>query len=1488
MKPRRSKQRTGSGPSTIGLDAVVGLRAAALVACVALGPVASGTFAAPYVPDPGSEAYASVLCAGGDLHLAKDGSVTGGVHANGGVSLSSGTVIDGDLSSVGAIDLGGATVTGSVSSPAPTRQLPALPTDAEAQLLADQVIEGDHDFPDGTIVDDIVYVAGTARFEGSVNGIGTVIAGTEIRFDNVNPNDTVVLDSGTRMSFVSLGDLWVGKGRPLRGLLVAAGSVDVHKELELEGSIVAGGALTVAKDAVVSYLLPGGGDATRPTVSILSPYGRLVGETPTEVSIVYADGDTGVDPSSLQVMLNGIASGTVCNAGSDAATCSFVALGSGDHRLDVQVSDHAGNTGMARQDFTFIADLQPPILAITEPADGAVLTETLVRVEGTAIDESNLTVAVNGFAVGTSAGTFGVSLNLPEGAHELRVTALDEAGRSAETAITVSVDSVPPVLVVEAPRAGLTNQASIRVAGTAEDSSGVARVEVAGVEVTVTDGAFEYDVALMEGDNLIEVRAFDPAGNVAAADIEIERFTLPQVAIESPVDLSYLAATTVDVSGSVSDATASVKVNGVPAIVSGTSFTASGVPLIEGGNVLTATVTDAQGHVATATIHVVRDLTPPRVAIYQPATGATVYDGTVPVSGLINDIVPGTVNATEASVTVNGIPAQIVNRSFLAENVPLAPGDNPLVATAVDAAGNVRESSANVYYDTAPTARIRVVSGNSQAGTIRTLLPQPLLVELRDAAGLPVAGQPVVFRLKGNDGALDGGRRQLAINSDAAGRARCHFTLGGRAGVASQVVEASAAGFAGPAVFTASALPSTPAMIVVDSGSLQVGVAGRRVPRPLIAAVVDSGHNRLAGVPVVFEVVKGLGTFNDGTQSTVLATDSDGRAIVTFILDPEEGIANNVVAARLQDLEDGPVATFVASGRAAGDPVATSISGVVLDNTNEPIEGVTARVKNTALTAVTDAEGQFRIDAAPVGSVKLIIDGSTADQPGAWPDLEFDLVTIAGRDNTVNMPIFLLPLDLANGLYVDETEGGTLTLPQVPGFALDIEPGSVTFPTGGRSGLVSVTVVHSDRVPMVPNFGQQPRLIVTIQPAGARFEPPARMTLPNVEGLAPGVVTEMYSFDHDLGHFVSLGPATVSDDGMMIRSDSGVGIVKAGWHCGGFPALFGTPNECPECAPCNGIVCEPVSSSVTCDDGYECTFDDHCEGVDCVGTWVRVDEITGPCLMEVGIPSTFTAEANNPARVRWDAPSGTPSTGMGGAFATSFGSIGPAVVNAGCDGSQKSKKVEVAASCPGAEVPPELIEVELEHETSDHFGEVKRLDHSANYAGCGNDGQWCFRLQSLTEIHSVAVLDDANSYKIDISGGDDGDINADNCFAVILDLVPPPHHDRTGPIRTRFYSKEISKKHEGFHVTDFREKVSEKTMNELADFVRNTDCTTCKEPTPESVFDAEMERLWDENYDAYTAGDLHEVRANAHVRQDYYDLILAIRAEATAKGWACR
>ena len=277
----------------------------------------------------------------------------------------------------------------------------------------------------------------------------------------------------------------------------------------------------------------------------------------------------------------------------------------------------------------------------------------------------------------------------------------------------------------------------------------------------------------------------------------------------------------------------------------------------------------------------------------------------------------------------------------------------------------------------------------------------------------------------------------------------------------------------------------------------------------------------------------------------------------------------------------GQPAVFAASGLVAGNPAQTSVTGVVLDNSSVPIPGVTMHLLglsqgtngNVPIDVVpavqTDSQGQFTLTQAPIGVFKLMADGTTAAVQGKkFPTLEFDVTTVAGRSTTVGMPIYVQNLDTVNQICVTDTTGGTLTLPDSPGFSLTVAPGSATFPGGSRSGCISATPVHMDKIPMAPGFGQQPRFILTIQPAGTTFNPPAAMTLPNVDGLAPRAVTEMYSFDHDLGSFVAIGTATVSNDGTLIVSDPGVGVLKAGWHCGGPPVPPGCGCSCGTCQLC--------------------------------------------------------------------------------------------------------------------------------------------------------------------------------------------------------------------------------------------------------------------------------------------------------------------------------
>ncbi|WP_146171986.1 choice-of-anchor X domain-containing protein [Pseudoduganella armeniaca] len=692
--------------------------------------------------------------------------------------------------------------------------------------------------------------------------------------------------------------------------------------------------------------------------------------------------------------------------------------------------------------------------------------------------------------------------------------------------------------------------------------------------------------------------------------------TATGVEITSPANGAYLNTPAITVAGSVGDPAARVTLNGITAVVSGTSFNAS-VPLNEGPNTITAVATNSGGTTTTASILVTLDTTAPKVEIYSPVANAVTTGDKATVSGMVNDIVVGTVNPQQATVTVNGIAAEVLNRSFIARDVPLQAGANTIQAVATDRAGNRATTATSVTRSA--SGGLALVSGNNQRAAAGALLAAPLVVALTDARGAPVANRPVVFRVVGLDGtvaatALPGpGLPAVAVNTDSEGKARAYYRLGSRAG-GGNLVEASTAAAQATVDFVATGTPGAPQLMVVDSGNNQTGAAGQALPFPLIAIVTDGTYNRLAGVPVTFTVKEGGGGFGPSHQATLQATsDSDGRVAATFALGPNQGVNNNVVEANFAG-GTGYAATFTANGLLPGPAAQTRISGVVLDNSNQPIPGVTMRLlqitqgnrsnipQEMAEAVRTDAQGQFVMQPVPVGVFKLMADGGSATRDGIWPTLDFDMVTVPGQDNTPGMPIFLPALNPNNRVCVDESTGGTLTLPEVPGFALAIAPGSATFPGGSRSGCVHVTPVNLDKVPMAPGFGQQPRFVVTIQPVGTHFSPPARMTIPNVDGLAPRAVTEMYSYDHDLASFVAIGSATVSADGATITSDPGSGVIKAGWHCGGNPNTSGSAGTCPTCQKCEGSSCVADAAK----DGQVCDLAPSGQGVCRAGNCVPV------------------------------------------------------------------------------------------------------------------------------------------------------------------------------------------------------------------------------------------------------------------------------------------
>ncbi len=662
----------------------------------------------------------------------------------------------------------------------------------------------------------------------------------------------------------------------------------------------------------------------------------------------------------------------------------------------------------------------------------------------------------------------------------------------------------------------------------------------------------------------------DDNGNGIPDDEEID---LLAVEILTPDSLITVGSSPITVTGSVS-AGAAITLNGVT-ITNDNGVFSGEVALKEGLNTIEARAVDGQ-QIQTDTISVSLDKTPPYLTIDSHQDEQTVYSSTVTITGLVNDIVRGTIEDSQANVTVNGVEANIQNRSYSATNVTLQEGNNTITVRGSDQVGNTNSLEINLVYEILLGKRVLLESGDGQDAVINNQLDDPLVVQVLDDNDDPVQDASVVFRVAQGSGAVAIGTenqgRAVVVDTDENGFASTTFKLGARTGVNNHKVTAAVVGYTGIITFSASANGQIGNKLSVNSGNNQRGAVGNVLPEAMVVVVTDAGANVVPNSRVRFAVTKGDGVFSSNQQTSIeRTTDSDGRASVAYKLGQLTGIDAQRITATLIDAPEGQTITagFSATAFVPADPGATTITGVVLDNQETPIPNVTIRVEGSTREAVTNENGRFVITQAPVGPVHLIADGSTTTVEGEYPSLGYNLVTVAGVANPLSAPIYMVKLNTDNAVYAG-AEDVSLTLDEFPGFKLDIKKDSVTFPDGSRQGFVSVTPVNAGTVPMAPPNGMQPQFIVTIQPTGTRFDPPARLTLPNVDAHEAGAQVEMYSFDHDLEEFVAIGLGTVSEDGTVVVSNRGVGVIKAGWHCGSQPGGQACAHNCPICQDCDG------------------------------------------------------------------------------------------------------------------------------------------------------------------------------------------------------------------------------------------------------------------------------------------------------------------------------
>jgi hypothetical protein len=455
-----------------------------------------------------------------------------------------------------------------------------------------------------------------------------------------------------------------------------------------------------------------------PGVAITAP----ADGTLTALSAIAVSGTvTGTTPVTIDV--NGVATSVI-----GGTWTASVPLVEGANSLTAAATNAFGSASDA---ISVTLDATPPVVTITTPAEGAQTAAGSVVVEGTVVDASAITaLLVNGLPVSVVGGSFTTTVSLAVGANPIAAVATDAAGNTGSDSVDVT-RGIPPTIAIATPGQGFaTTQAEALVTGAVTGTEPLI-VVVNGLAASVAAGAFSATIPLSLGANAITASVSNAFGNANAEVSGTRTETGPplSITIQSPPSGSVVSARVIPVSGTVSDGTAQVTVNGAAAIVTGTQYIAPVVELVEGENTLVAVAT--RGSETAQSQTAVTYNAPPRVVITSPADGDQLRVAATEVEGVVDDLA--------AFVDVNGVVASVgPGGRFTASDVPLALGENPLRARAIDPFGAMGTDEVRVTRDDASLPPLRLV--------FVSLRRYPFVVESETEPSPLIAEDPAAFR----------------------------------------------------------------------------------------------------------------------------------------------------------------------------------------------------------------------------------------------------------------------------------------------------------------------------------------------------------------------------------------------------------------------------------------------------------------------------------------------------------------------------------------------------------------------------------------------------------------------------------------------------------------------------------------------------------------------------------------------------------------------
>ena len=173
-------------------------------------------------------------------------------------------------------------------------------------------------------------------------------------------------------------------------------------------------------------------------------------------------------------------------------------------------------------------------------------------------------------------------------------------------------------------------------------------------------------------------------------------------------------------------------------------------------------------------------------------------------------------------------------------------------------------------------ASLKLLSGNTQSGSVGAALAEVLTVKVVDAGGQPVAGATVLWQVRDGGGTIN----PPASTSSTTGLASVTWTLGTTLGANKAVAILQGNYVLDSAVFTATAGVGPASRLTVVAGNAQTGRVASALPTKLQVNVKDQFGYAVSGKTVTWLAAN----FSGSVAAVSDTTDASGNASATWTL----------------------------------------------------------------------------------------------------------------------------------------------------------------------------------------------------------------------------------------------------------------------------------------------------------------------------------------------------------------------------------------------------------------------------------------------------------------------------------------------------------------------------------------------------------------------------------------------------------------------------